>query len=319
MANIISGLLLVFHFSLIFSITLLCSILFYRTRDMQIGRFLRAMIPLFLFTLIYYLFYQTGNWLDIMSTSAAEGFSLYLLIGTCLALAAYIRGVVMYLISLLIPTSEMRKIPLLVTNILVIIFLLFSLFLLILLNRASWIQALATTLNEMFLYSSILLIIPTIFASAYLRKNRGNENYRLLSEIMIAFYPMAVTLPLDLVFFKDSPFKLTLLTHSLFSIFVFFYIIRHYMINYEPEPISLQDRLAAFYTVHSVSPREQEIITRVIEGKSNREIGEVLFISANTVKTHIRNIYKKLGVSNRVQLVYAIKENHPEKQTVASD
>ena len=165
----------------------------------------------------------------------------------------------------------------------------------------------------MFLYSSILLIIPTIFASIYLRKNKGNENYRLLYEIMIAFYPMALTLPLDLIFFRESPFKLTLITHSLFSIFVFFYILRHYMINYEPEPISLKDELAAFYTEHAVSPREQEIITRVIEGKSNREIGEVLFISANTVKTHIRNIYKKLGVSNRVQLVHAIKVNHPGK------
>jgi len=310
MTNFISGLLLVFHFSLIFSITLLCSILYYRTRDQQISRFLRAMIPLFLFSLIYYLFYHTGNWIDIMSSSAAEGFSLYLLIAACLSLAAYIRGVVMYLISLLVPDIEKRKIPLFATNTLIIIFLLFSIFFLILLNKASWIQALSTTLNDMFLYSSILLIIPTIFASIYLRKNKGNENYRLLSEIMIAFYPMVLTLPLDLIFFRESPFKLTLITHSLFSIFVFFYILRHYMINYEPETISLKDELAAFYTEHAVSPREQEIITRVIEGKSNREIGEVLFISANTVKTHIRNIYKKLGVSNRVQLVHAIKVDH---------
>jgi len=313
MTNFISGLLLIFHFSLVFSITLLCSILYYRTRDQQISRFLRAMIPLFLFSLIYYLFYHTGNWIDIMSSSAAEGFSLYLLIAACLSLAAYIRGVVMYLISLLVPDIEKRKIPLLATNTLIIIFLLFSLFFLILLNKASWLQALSITLNDMFLYSSILLIIPTIFASIYLRKNKGNENYRLLYEIMIAFYPMALTLPLDLIFFRESPFKLTLITHSLFSIFVFFYILRHYMINYEPEPISLKDELAAFYTEHAVSPREQEIITRVIEGKSNREIGEVLFISANTVKTHIRNIYKKLGVSNRVQLVHAIKVNHPGK------
>ena len=313
MINFISGLLLVFHFSLVFSITLLCSILYYRTRDQQISSFLRAMIPLFLFTLIYYLFYQTGNWIDIMSSSAAEGLSLYLLIAACLSLAAYIRGVVLYLISLLVPNSEKRKVPLLATNTLIIIFLLFSLFFLILLNKASWVQALSITLNDMFLYSSILLIIPTIFASIYLRKNKGNENYRLLYEIMIAFYPMALTLPFDLLFFRESPFKLTLITHSLFSIFVFFYILRHYMINYEPEPISLQDELTAFYASYAVSPREQEIITRVIEGKSNREIGEVLFISANTVKTHIRNIYKKLGVSNRVQLVHAIKVNHPEK------
>ena len=310
MGNFISGLLLVFHFSLIFSITLLCSILFYRTRDAHISKFLRVMIPLFLFTLIYYLYYHTGRWADVMPLATAEGFSLYLLIAACLSLAAYIQGVVVYLISLLVPEGGKRKLPLLITNILIVFFLLFSLFFLILLNRESWTQALSTMLNEMFLYSSILLIIPTIVASIYLRKNRGNENYRLLSEIMIAFYPMALTLPLDLIFFTKSPFKLTLLTHSLFSIFVIFYIVRHYIINYEPEPVSLHDEMKAFYAGHAVSSREQEIISRVIEGKSNREIGEILFISANTVKTHIRNIYKKLGVSNRVQLVHAIKISH---------
>jgi LuxR family maltose regulon positive regulatory protein len=40
----------------------------------------------------------------------------------------------------------------------------------------------------------------------------------------------------------------------------------------------------------------------LVEGKTNREIAQRLFISENTVKTHVKNIYGKLGVSNRVQL-----------------
>jgi DNA-binding CsgD family transcriptional regulator len=38
------------------------------------------------------------------------------------------------------------------------------------------------------------------------------------------------------------------------------------------------------------------------EKKSNKEIASELFISHNTVKTHINNIYKKLAISNREEL-----------------
>ena len=51
-----------------------------------------------------------------------------------------------------------------------------------------------------------------------------------------------------------------------------------------------------------LSPREMEIVALLLEGKTNKEIGEQLFISSNTVKTHVKNIYGKLNISNRIQL-----------------
>jgi len=45
-----------------------------------------------------------------------------------------------------------------------------------------------------------------------------------------------------------------------------------------------------------------EIVALLLEGKTNKEIGEQLFISSNTVKTHVKNIYGKLNISNRIQL-----------------
>ena len=313
MGSYISGLLLVFHFSLIFSITLFCGILYYRTRDIQIGRFMRVMLPLFLFTLIYYLYYHTDRSAGLISPNAVEGFSLFLLIAACITLAAYIQAVVIYLISLLVMEPKRRRIPVFITNVLIGLFLLYSLYFLILLNRESWVQALSIALNEMFLYSSILLIAPTIVASIYLRRNRGNENYRLLYEIMIAFYPMALTLPLDLLLLSASPFKLTLLTHSLYTLFVFFYIVRHYMINYEVQPERLPEEHERFFREHEISQREAEIVGKLVEGRNNREIAEELFISQNTVKTHVRNIYRKLQVTNRVQLIHAIREYSPSE------
>jgi transcriptional regulator EpsA len=52
-----------------------------------------------------------------------------------------------------------------------------------------------------------------------------------------------------------------------------------------------------------LSKREREIIEWVREGKTNQQIGEVLNISALTVKNHVQSILRKLGASNRAQAV----------------
>jgi len=57
-----------------------------------------------------------------------------------------------------------------------------------------------------------------------------------------------------------------------------------------------------------LSQRECEVLTLVAEGRSNREIGEQLFISGRTVGRHLTNIYNKLGVTSRTQAArYAIE------------
>jgi two-component system, NarL family, nitrate/nitrite response regulator NarL len=56
-----------------------------------------------------------------------------------------------------------------------------------------------------------------------------------------------------------------------------------------------------------LSDREKEVIRLVAQGFHNREIGEKLFISEQTVKNHLHNIFDKLGVSDRLELaLYAI-------------
>lgn len=63
------------------------------------------------------------------------------------------------------------------------------------------------------------------------------------------------------------------------------------------------DAFAACGERYGVTAREGEIIRLLLEGKGNKEITEALFISDHTVKNHIHNIYRKLGIKNRVQLV----------------
>jgi DNA-binding CsgD family transcriptional regulator len=50
-----------------------------------------------------------------------------------------------------------------------------------------------------------------------------------------------------------------------------------------------------------LSRREREVLTLIADGRTNREIGERLFISQKTVGVHVGNILAKLGVSGRVE------------------
>jgi len=54
---------------------------------------------------------------------------------------------------------------------------------------------------------------------------------------------------------------------------------------------------------YRLSERESEIIRQIISGKTNRDIAELLFISEETVKTHRKNIFKKLGIHHVTELV----------------
>ncbi|HOI29523.1 MAG TPA: helix-turn-helix transcriptional regulator [Melioribacteraceae bacterium] len=54
---------------------------------------------------------------------------------------------------------------------------------------------------------------------------------------------------------------------------------------------------------YNISLREKEVIEMIINGKSNKEIEEQLFISGHTVKNHIYNIFQKTGVKSRSQLI----------------
>ena len=53
--------------------------------------------------------------------------------------------------------------------------------------------------------------------------------------------------------------------------------------------------------IGNLSAREMEVLTLIVEGKSNSEIAAELYLSTNTIKTHVRGIMNKLAVDDRVQ------------------
>lgn len=59
----------------------------------------------------------------------------------------------------------------------------------------------------------------------------------------------------------------------------------------------------------NISKRELEVLQLMAKGHSNQEIADALFVSLNTVKTHLSNLFLKLEVSRRTQAVQKAKEH----------
>ena len=75
-----------------------------------------------------------------------------------------------------------------------------------------------------------------------------------------------------------------------------------------------QSNLDIFSKQHNITKREKELIELLLKGKTNEEITELLFISKNTVKNQLYNLYKKLGVKSRTEVIYLISKNEQNIQ-----
>jgi DNA-binding CsgD family transcriptional regulator len=64
--------------------------------------------------------------------------------------------------------------------------------------------------------------------------------------------------------------------------------------------VSMRDRRPEEESI-KLTKREIEVLTLVIEGRSSKEVADMLYVSKRTVDFHLANIYEKLQVSNRVQ------------------
>lgn len=69
----------------------------------------------------------------------------------------------------------------------------------------------------------------------------------------------------------------------------------------------LNKRLGEVTNKYELTQREQELVSLIYEGKSNADIASLLFISESTVKTHVYNIFRKLNIKNRIQLVCVVR------------
>ncbi|KAA0548808.1 response regulator transcription factor [Bacillus sp. BGMRC 2118] len=70
--------------------------------------------------------------------------------------------------------------------------------------------------------------------------------------------------------------------------------------------------------MRDLTSREKEVAILIAGGLQNTEIAEKLFITQNTLKNHITNIFRKLNVTDRLQLITIIYKLKMENQAVAN-
>ena len=70
---------------------------------------------------------------------------------------------------------------------------------------------------------------------------------------------------------------------------------------------TVEERIDRLASERGLSSREREIAFLLYKGKTNNEIADMLFLSSNTIKVHTSNLYRKLGVSTRMQAVGVVR------------
>ena len=120
-------------------------------------------------------------------------------------------------------------------------------------------------------------------------------------ETLISF-PQALSLS-SVTPTKGGDFLFSSIPYALYGIFLINYFLRYSI----PTPLGLDQLSDSFLSKYGITDREREIILKVIEGKSNADIAGELVISLATVKTHLHNIYQKIGVDSRYDLLARVR------------
>lgn len=165
------------------------------------------------------------------------------------------------------------------------------------------------------IFIDILLIAFVIYAFSlgiFNYKNiKRKLNKRIVKSLIIFLGISLPALVIESINYtsKILPFPLYPIWYCGFSLIMTINILLYYV-----RTTQLTLNLSQFNEIiknNDISEREKEIILLIIKGYSNYKIGDTLFISINTVKTHLRNIYNKFGIKSRLELISYIS-NNPE-------
>lgn len=150
----------------------------------------------------------------------------------------------------------------------------------------------------------ILLAIPL-----FNFKLKNKKNKQVLKSFMILFLLKYIFILFLIVLYvtTDSP---SFIEYFSYLILIFLYItppytwllsnINHFSLN---KTININNRiLLELNSEFNLTSRELEIISLIMKGMGNKEIEDKLSISYSTVKNHLYNIYKKVGVTSRLEL-----------------
>ncbi|WP_253916459.1 helix-turn-helix transcriptional regulator [Lentimicrobium sp. S6] len=173
--------------------------------------------------------------------------------------------------------------------------------------KFGWFQNIAIITSHLLLFISILFsLLGTFFAARKinnLRKKKALRNFiyifftfiSLLLFLIISTIVGWITLSTQIIILS-----IVVLIFNLSWVLFFKLFFKNYHVDYMVKSPNVFDDLIKEF---GITKRESEIILLLCDGKTNKEIAEELFIAPLTARDHISNIYRKVKVKNRVQLV----------------
>jgi len=140
------------------------------------------------------------------------------------------------------------------------------------------------------------------------QSERRNFLIGLLVFATVGYLETAASLPEGLretsvTLSNEAGFLFSSIPYALYGVFLILYFVRHPV----AVPLTMDTLSEAFLTRYGITEREREIILKVVQGKSNADIASELFISLATVKTHLHNIYRKIDVDSRYDLLARVR------------
>jgi len=168
-------------------------------------------------------------------------------------------------------------------------------------------------INVGVILSYSILFSVIIYNLLLKRLNRKNvamdrkQIYKRTSILNFIFIPGFI---LDFYLIKTLSFSLFIpLFYFSYSIVFLQAFIKMYHVDSisETSPEEIND-LNDYLNLAGISVREKEVVTLIMKGYSNQKISNQLFISLSTVKTHVRNIFQKLNVESRFEIMSRINK-----------
>ncbi len=296
-------------------ISMLCfSIFFYvKTKDELVKRNLIVLIPVvFLFVMLYIYDYFTTQYVHLVEGPFDLEYTYAVFsVAVMGAVTAIVSLLTRYGIGLFPIKPYIKKITYRVVVSFIIVVFIGTIVSFMFYFGNDLLGAIGAAINFYYPLTSLGVFIISVILVIQYRSIEEPRDKRQARAYIIAFAPQIIYTLLDVLILRNYVLQLTHLSYTVFAVLAFYNISSHVFINYEQEEMDLPSEAELMHAL-GLTKRECEVVGLLVVGLLNRELAEELNISENTVKTHVKSIYRKLGVSNRLQLIHLLKTQRNE-------
>jgi DNA-binding CsgD family transcriptional regulator len=170
---------------------------------------------------------------------------------------------------------------------------------------------LTSLINVFFAFAALVINILIVFPEKKAVDVKDGVNWDFYAKIILSIYTMAYIAyaVLYIIFHKvfilfsflAESYTITPITYLFTQLFSIIFLVRSLgKPSYHIKHAAIDPKAAERF---DFSERETEIAAKLIEGMSYKSIGQSLFISPDTVKSHVKSIYRKTGVNKRMELI----------------